>query len=487
MLVLTSAPSARTRKGALLFELLVSTLLATAFLIATLRALSGQSGIVRIADNQVSVETNYWTGESRADDTAGFRMFIPYLKDVQVLDKSPVEYVMEGNKLQGWNKVPRLTVRASDGSSFWFNNIAIHYALRTQDAAMALRDTGPNDGFKGGLINSFARAFLRDEYGRFSPEEIMAPENRRKATEAVQARLNTALAAHGVEVLEISASKPAFDKKYEAVIERRKIAEQDIASLVTGRQLMEDEVVLRHAEISQEKAFTLEKSRGLWEQARQTLTEENRTTTNDLALRLANVTAEKEVELTKERSFWQQELGKLDHEAVKLETGRAERLAKVRRERDLALDVAQAEWQRQLVVLEKAAEALSADRDGRLARLDESHVLASELARAKRKSVRLSVMAGAVAEQHEADTYHADKILSGQLDLAQMQSGAAALRQRYEKEAEGFAALSAALAQQGDLAVRAALIEKLREIQFEIAPYRCEHPFDTAGTKTASR
>ena len=35
MLVLTSAPSARTRKGALLFELLVSTLLATAFLIAT--------------------------------------------------------------------------------------------------------------------------------------------------------------------------------------------------------------------------------------------------------------------------------------------------------------------------------------------------------------------------------------------------------------------------------------------------------------------
>lgn len=487
MLVPTSTPSARPRKGALLIQLLISTLLATAFLIVTLRSLSGQAGVVRVADNQVSVETNYWTGESRADATPGYRTFIPYLKDVHVLDKSPVEYVMEGNEFQGWNKVPRLTVRASDGSSFWFNHIAIHYALRTQDAALALRDTGPNDGFKGGLINCFARAYLRDEYGRFSPEEIMAPENRRKATEAVQARLNSALAVHGVEVLEISASKPAFDKQYEAVIERRKVAEQDIASLVTGRQLMEDEVVLRHAEISQKKAFTLEKARGLWEQARQLLTEEGRTATSALAQRLANVTAEKEVALTKERSFWQQELGKLDHEAAKLETGRAERLAKVRREHELKLDAAQADWQRQLTVLEKTAEVLSADRDGRLARLDESHVLAGEQARAKRKSARLSVMAAAVTEQHEADTYHADKILSGELDLAKMQSDAEALRGRYEKEAEGFAALSAALAQQGDLAVRAALIEKLREIQFEIAPYRRELPFDTAGTKTASR
>jgi len=55
-------PTRRTQRGALLVDLLISVLLATAFLIAALRVLSGQSGVVRVADNQVSVETNYWSG-----------------------------------------------------------------------------------------------------------------------------------------------------------------------------------------------------------------------------------------------------------------------------------------------------------------------------------------------------------------------------------------------------------------------------------------
>lgn len=345
-----AAVPARKRRKRLLepaFALLLAPLVA----IECLRRVVGEKGLEEIEDDEVGVVVDGWRGTKEVVETPGYRPYLPWFQEVHTIDKSPNALVFKSNKTEGWNVVPRLLIRARDGSSFWFEEVTLQYALRVERAGDVLDDSGGGDAFKEELLRCHARAILRDEFGRFAAGDSARPESVAAATRASLERMNAALEPHGIEVLEVSSPKPAFDKAYEDLINRRKLANQETEKL--------------RAQIAALKATG--------------------------ALREQQVRKDKDLEL------------------LKLEG-------------NLARDVGKAE---------------------------------GELIRARA----------------EADNVHAERLSQGRIAKAEKELQAAVLTAKYQGLAEDALARAEELRAHGAGAVRAALVDQLGEIEFQIVPY----------------
>ena len=122
-----------------------------------------------------------------------------------------------------------------------------------------------------------------------------------------------------------------------------------------------------------------------------------------------------------------------EHLKAKLEQlrgQRAQRLARVRQEKDIELKKLEGELERALIT-------------------------------AKKQSLRT---------RREADMLHERKLASAESERFRFAQEAASMRDRYQKEAQGFARRVAALGESKELAVRAALIEKLSSIELDFVP-----------------
>ncbi|MCK6448851.1 MAG: hypothetical protein L6Q99_20850 [Planctomycetes bacterium] len=230
--------------------------------------LAGEHGLARVEDGQVAVLVDHVRGESETSGAPGLRPFVPWFQQVFTLDKQPREFRFEGNEKGTLDRWPRLVVRAHDGSSFWFDAFTLQYALIPSAAELVLADSGPRDAYKERLVNAFARAVLRDEFGWFSAEEIVRPENLRAATNEARRRLNDYLRPHGVEVLEVAVAKPRFDPLYEKAIERRKVGNQEIEHLRAQIEKLEQERHQRITRALEEKETELLVKRGNLERDR---------------------------------------------------------------------------------------------------------------------------------------------------------------------------------------------------------------------------
>lgn len=240
-----------------LLELAAGALVAPVLVWWGLARLAGEHGLARVEDGQVAVLVDHLRGTSEVSGAPGLRPFVPWVQQVFALDKQPREFRFEGNEKGALDRWPRLFVRANDGSSFWFDVFTLQYALIPAAAERVLHDSGPRDAYKERLVNAYARAVLRDEFGYFSAEEIVRPENLRAATDEARRRLNDYLRPHGVEVLEVAVAKPRFDPLYEKAIERRKVGNQEIEHLRAQIEKLEQERHQRIARALEEKESEL--------------------------------------------------------------------------------------------------------------------------------------------------------------------------------------------------------------------------------------
>lgn len=223
----------------------------------SLRSVCNDTGLAEIRDDEVGVVVDSWTGTRTVVDTPGYRPYVPWFQSVQTIDKSPSAFVFRGNETKGLDEVPRLLIRARDGSSFWFEEVTLQYSLRVESAETVLDDSGPGDAFKRELLRCHARAILRDEFGRFAAGDSARPESVAAATRASQDRMNAALAPHGIEVLEVSSPKPAFDKQYEDLINRRKLANQETDRLLVKTAALRSAGELRQQTVRKDKDLEL--------------------------------------------------------------------------------------------------------------------------------------------------------------------------------------------------------------------------------------
>lgn len=158
----------------------------------------------------------------------GVQFIWPYFQRMEKIDLRPQIFVMEGDADVSVDHVKRLTVRANDGSNFYFEKVEIHYQVIPAMAAEVIRQNGPGDAFKQYALRVHAREVLRNEFGRYSFLDIADPRTYGEATTRAKLALNERLNPLGIEVTNIPPPKPSFDQRVEQAIEERQGAEQEI-------------------------------------------------------------------------------------------------------------------------------------------------------------------------------------------------------------------------------------------------------------------
>jgi len=227
--------------------------------------ITGKGGIIEVKDTEVAVVVNYLTGSEEIINQPGYTIFFPLVSQAFVFDKSPNKFMMEGERDIDANHVSKLTVRANDGSNFWFETLEIQYRIIPGKADVVLHDSGPGDAFKQNWVRAFARSVLRDEFGRYSAEEVADPSTYNIATQKAQIRLNEMLDPHGISIIQIITPKPKFEERYERAIEDRKVANQEVEKLKARALQLERERERRLANIERDKATIYEQLLGTLE------------------------------------------------------------------------------------------------------------------------------------------------------------------------------------------------------------------------------
>jgi hypothetical protein len=252
-----SAP--RARRGRLVHEIVLALCCVPLVLYAYWRKATGESGFETLAEGELAVVEDGTSGARRVVDQPGWLFHRPWIDEVARLDKSPQVLRMQGGKREEGGVVPHLILRASDGSSFWFESLSVTYALSAETAPEALDDSGEDGLLRERLVEAHVRAILREEFGRAGPEDLARPETVTAALRASQARLAEALRPHGIVLLELSTPRPSFDKAYEDQIHRRKIADQEVLHLRAKQEQLVQERAQREATTKKEKRIELEK------------------------------------------------------------------------------------------------------------------------------------------------------------------------------------------------------------------------------------
>jgi membrane protease subunit HflC len=176
--------------------------------------------VTDIEPGQAAVRINNLTGGQIAITQPGWTVRVPMLHSVHVLDASPQTFVMKGEKNLDDLHVRELTVRASDGSNFHFNDTTLIFQLKGDEADTTVTDSGPENGFKH-WMRPYARSILRDEFGRESTIDVSNPTTYAEATNRAKDRLNEVLGPHGIFVNQLVTPRPRFNEAYEKAIEDR--------------------------------------------------------------------------------------------------------------------------------------------------------------------------------------------------------------------------------------------------------------------------
>jgi len=229
---------------------------------------TGNLGFTVIDAQQVGVKVNYVSGKREVVINPGVKVYIPFLEHVFTLDKTPQKFVMEGQRSRSDNQASLLTVRASDGSNFWFDTLEIQYEIIPSKADLILEDSGLSDSYKRDWVRGYARSILRDEFGRYSAVEVADPAKLQLAGIASKKRLTTLLEPHGIRIVQIVTPTPGFDPAYDNAIEERKVADQKVQRLVVERERLIEERGRKLAAVEKEKEIEWQSLQGDLTQAR---------------------------------------------------------------------------------------------------------------------------------------------------------------------------------------------------------------------------
>ena len=245
-------------------QALAPALLLLSFLIIAAEILIGEGGVIDVKPGEVAVVINN-TGlgifgtEHRVIIDQGAKTFIPGFQSIHILERRPQVLVMakksearrrEDNRA---TVTKNLTVRAYDGSNFYFDRLEIHYQIIPSEAAVVLSNIGPYSEFKEDIVEAHAREILRDEFGRYSFLEVANPATYTTATTEAKKRINDRLGPYGLEVTQIVTPKPKFENRVEKAIEDRQNAEQEVEVQEEKRRKLEQEKGLKLQSIEQSK------------------------------------------------------------------------------------------------------------------------------------------------------------------------------------------------------------------------------------------
>jgi hypothetical protein len=186
-----------------------------------------------IEAGEVAIRVNNVSGATEVITQPGLLMRLPFgIHSVYRLDVSPQTFHLRGQETRGPLEVRELTVRASDGSQFAFNDTTLLFRAIPHKADETLRDSGLGHAYYE-WMQPYARSILRDEFGLESTISVSNPASFGQAEERAKKRLNKLLGEFGIEVTSIVTPRPRFSKEYEDLIESRNQTENQLAVIAS--------------------------------------------------------------------------------------------------------------------------------------------------------------------------------------------------------------------------------------------------------------
>jgi len=172
-----------------------------------------------VEPGQVAVRVNNVPGTTTSIVEPGWVLRLPSgVHSLHVLDASPQTLQMKGDRDLDVLRVEKLTVRASDGASFYFEDTTLIFEINGSEVATVARDVGVGYAYQN-WIEPYARTILGDEFGREFTISVSNPSNYGAATDRAQTELNKHLEPHGIKITQIVMSRPRFSAEYERLIE----------------------------------------------------------------------------------------------------------------------------------------------------------------------------------------------------------------------------------------------------------------------------
>jgi membrane protease subunit HflC len=216
---------------------------------------------------EVAVRVNNITGSTEVITQPGMILRLPFgIHSVYKLDVSPQTFHMRGPANKDPLEGKELTVRASDGSLFAFNDTTLLFRAIPGKADLTLRDSGLGHAYYEWML-PYARSILRDEFGRESTISVSNPTSFGQAEERAKKRINTLLGQHGIEVTSIVTPRPRFTKEYEDLIESRNQTENQLAVIDSELARAKTERDRKLAEVERDQNKVIQTKRAELESA----------------------------------------------------------------------------------------------------------------------------------------------------------------------------------------------------------------------------
>ncbi len=220
---------------------------------------------VTLEPGYVAVRVNNVTGTVETITQPGLIMRLPFgIQSVHVVDASPQTFHMKGDKELDELNVGELTVRASDGSNFVFNDTTILFKVIPGGGAQVIADAGTGHRYWM-WMSPYARSILRDEFGRESTISVSNPTTFSQATERARKGMNLLLTKHGIEVTSIVTPRPRFSDEYENLIEARNQASNELSVIDSNLQRAATDRARRLAEVDRDQNKTMQEKRAALE------------------------------------------------------------------------------------------------------------------------------------------------------------------------------------------------------------------------------
>jgi membrane protease subunit HflC len=206
-----------------------------------------------IEAGEVAVRVNNVSGSTEVITQPGLLMRLPFgIHSVYRLDVSPQTFHLRGHETKGPLEVRELTVRASDGSQFAFNDTTLLFRAIPNKADETLRDSGLGHAYYEWML-PYARSILRDEFGLESTISVSNPTSFGEAEARAKRRLNKLLGQFGIEVTSIVTPRPRFSKEYEDLIEARNQTENQLAVIASELSRASTERARKLAEVERDQ------------------------------------------------------------------------------------------------------------------------------------------------------------------------------------------------------------------------------------------
>jgi len=223
--------------------------------------LIGFRSCVTVEPGHVAVRVNNLTGSIETITQPGLILKLPFgIHSVHIVDASPQTFHMHGQTNTDLLNVKELTVRASDGSNFIFNDTTILFKVVSDAGARVISDAGPEHAYRM-WMSPYARSILRDEFGRESTISVSNPTTFGQATERARTRINELLTKHGLEITSIVTPRPRFSDEYENLIEARNQTDNELSVIGSNLARAATDRTRRLAEVDRDQNKIMQEKR----------------------------------------------------------------------------------------------------------------------------------------------------------------------------------------------------------------------------------